>query len=125
MGEVGYGKPPKSGQIKKGEVRNPAGMPKGYKQSKTILAKILKGKMTIEEGGKILKKSRQEVALMRLVITAIDPKVSSADQIRAIGMIMDRMDGKAYQPLTGPEGIPLEPPVFIVNPVKPIINENE
>ena len=39
--EVGYGKPPKSGQFKPGQSGNPKGRPKGAKNFKTELATVL------------------------------------------------------------------------------------
>jgi hypothetical protein len=50
--EIGYGKPPKSGQFKKGISGNPSGRPKKPSDSASELMKELQSKVTIHENGK-------------------------------------------------------------------------
>jgi hypothetical protein len=50
--EVGYGKPPKSGQFKKGISGNPSGRPKKPSDFLSVLMKELESKVTIHESGK-------------------------------------------------------------------------
>jgi Family of unknown function (DUF5681) len=49
--EVGYGKPPKDGQFKKGVSGNPSGRPKKPKDSLSVLMRELESKLTINENG--------------------------------------------------------------------------
>ena len=58
--EIGYGKPPKSGQFKKGVSGNPSGRPKKPSDSASELMKELQSKVTLNENGKrkVITKSR-------------------------------------------------------------------
>ncbi len=72
--KVGYGSPPKEGQFKKGQSGNPDGRPKGAKNRKTILEKILAEKGFYREGAK-----RKEVTKLELLIHAIRLGVANGD----------------------------------------------
>ena len=50
--KVGYGKPPKSGQFKRGKSGNPKGRPKGSQKLATDLAAELNEQITVREDGK-------------------------------------------------------------------------
>lgn len=50
--EVGYGKPPKHGQFRKGRSGNEAGRPKSSKNLKTVIEQEVHAKVHISEGGK-------------------------------------------------------------------------
>jgi hypothetical protein len=49
--EIGYGKPPKSSQFKKGISGNPSGRPKKPTDSISVLMRELDSKLTIHESG--------------------------------------------------------------------------
>jgi Family of unknown function (DUF5681) len=59
--EVGYGRPPKASQFRKGQSGNPKGRPKGKRGVKTILRRILSEKVTIHENGRPLTMTKEEL----------------------------------------------------------------
>lgn len=61
--EVGYGKPPRHSQFKKGQSGNPRGRPKGAKSAKTIAREILQTKRSVKIDGKIRNLTALEIAL--------------------------------------------------------------
>ncbi|RYH06263.1 DUF5681 domain-containing protein [Tropicimonas sp. IMCC6043] len=69
--EVGYGRPPKATQFKKGQSGNPKGRPKGAKGFNASLQRELETKVTVREGNREIKISKAEAAAKRLVATAL------------------------------------------------------
>lgn len=57
--EVGYGKPPKRSQFKKGQSGNPEGRPKETKNLKTDLADELGETVTVRDGERVKTVSKQ------------------------------------------------------------------
>jgi len=84
---VGHGKPPVSGQFRKGKSGNPKGRPKGTRNFKTDVEAVLAAQVTVIENGKPVKVSSQLATLMRLREKALkgDPRA------------MDRLIGLAQQ----------------------------
>ncbi|MEQ9190531.1 MAG: DUF5681 domain-containing protein [Alphaproteobacteria bacterium] len=76
--EVGYGKPPKEHQFKKGQSGNPKGKRKGSKNFKTDLQEELKELVVIKENGKPQKITKQRAYVKRVVNEGIGPKTQSA-----------------------------------------------
>ncbi len=76
--ETGYGKPPKQGQFKKGQSGNPKGRPKGAKNLKTALEKEMKAMVTLKEGGKIKKVSKNEALVKSIINKAVSGDTKSA-----------------------------------------------
>ena len=62
----GYKSPPKTGQFKPGKSGNPRGRPKGTRNLKTDLDKILRKRIRIRENGETREISRQEAILLSL-----------------------------------------------------------
>ncbi|WP_068318416.1 DUF5681 domain-containing protein [Aliiruegeria sabulilitoris] len=69
--EVGYGRPPKRTQFKKGQSGNPKGRPKGAKGFNASLQRELETKVIVREGNREVKISKAEAAAKRLVATAL------------------------------------------------------
>ena len=67
----GYKRPPKSGQFKAGQSGNPRGRPKGTRNLKTDLDKILRKRIRIRENGETREISRQEAVLLSLFTKAM------------------------------------------------------
>jgi Family of unknown function (DUF5681) len=77
--DVGYGKPPKHSQFKKGVCPNPRG--RGKRQDLNvgeIMNEVLNSKTEFRERGKLKKISRIELSVRRLVASAAKGDVSSA-----------------------------------------------
>ncbi len=69
--EVGYGKPPKATQFKKGRSGNPKGRPKGAKGVNASLKRELETKVTVREGSHELRISKAEAIAKRLTAGAL------------------------------------------------------
>lgn len=78
--EVGYGKPPKEYQFKKGQSGNKKGRPKNSKNTYVLLDEILSQTIPITENGKLMHISKRNAVLIQLVNKAIkgDLKATNA-----------------------------------------------
>ena len=77
--DVGYGKPPKHSQFKKGICPNPAGRGKRRDlEVGEILDNFLNTNAEFRENGKVKKASRIELSIRRLAASAIKGDVGSA-----------------------------------------------
>jgi len=65
--DVGYGKPPKATQFRKGQSGNPKGRPKGRKNTATVLNEVLAEKVTINENGRRRHVTKLEAAFKQVV----------------------------------------------------------
>lgn len=80
--KVGYGKPPKHTQFRKGQSPNPNGRPKYRKAVATIAQDMLNEKIDVKVNGTRRKITRAEAIMMRLMHDAIHG--SSLEQSRAL-----------------------------------------
>lgn len=92
--EIGYGKPPKSGQFKKGVSGNPSGRPKKPFDSASELMKELQSKVTLLENGK-----RKAITRFRGINRQVVNKALSGN-LQAARMVFDsvRQEMVAEQP---------------------------
>jgi hypothetical protein len=80
---VGYGKPPKHSQFKKGQSGNPKGHRKRYpKKIKTILNEVLNRKVRVREAGAF-----RRVTIRELIITQLAVKATKGD-IAALNLLL-------------------------------------
>jgi hypothetical protein len=77
--EIGYGKPPKPSQFKKGVCSNPFGRPKRRNSSiGEVVRDVLNGSTNIPSKGKIRRGSRLELVIHRHCVAALSGDVGSA-----------------------------------------------
>jgi hypothetical protein len=82
---VGYGRPPKHGQFKKGQSGNPKGRPKGTKNLKTDLAEELREHLLVREGAQSKSITKQRAVIKSLMSQAIK------GDTRAINILLSMM----------------------------------
>src|SRR5579859_5343264 len=87
--KVGYGKPPKHTQFKKGVSGNPSGRPKGSLSMATVLQRCLGEKTVIVEDGKQKTVSKMEAAVKQLVDKAI---VGDMHAFRVLSVLTQVLD---------------------------------
>lgn len=81
-GEVGYGRPPRANQFKPGQSGNPKGRPKGSLNVASVLARTLREKLVINEGGR-----RREITKLEAAVMQLANKAASGDA-RAIRLLL-------------------------------------
>lgn len=81
--EVGYGRPLKHSQFKKGQSGNPKGRKKGARGLKTDLRAELNARIEITENGKTVKLTKQQLMVKQLAAKAIK------GDVRAISKLAD------------------------------------
>lgn len=75
--EVGYKKPPKRTQFKKGKSGNPKGRPKHSHNMVTLLDEELDKKIMLQQNGKSLVMTQREAIVKRLVHNALTGEMRS------------------------------------------------
>ena len=81
---VGFGKPPKPTQFRKGLSGNPKGRPKGSRNLATVLERTLKEKVVINENGVRRTVTKLEAAVKQLVNQAASGDLSAMRQFSAL-----------------------------------------
>jgi len=82
--KVGYGKPPKSGQFKRGKSGNPKGRPKGSLKLANDLAAELSEQITVREDGKSRRVSKQRALIKSLMAKALQGDVRANAAVLAL-----------------------------------------
>ncbi|MFC4272781.1 hypothetical protein GQF03_09965 [Sneathiella chungangensis] len=100
--DIGYKKPPKKHQFKPGQSGNKKGRPKGAKNLKTDLMEELGEMITIKEGGKPKKISKQRAVLKSLAVKAVqgDPRAANTLLTMTIKLLTDEGEITEEQELT-------------------------
>ncbi len=84
--EVGYGKPPKHTQFKKGQSGNPKGRRKGARGLKSDLRDELKERITIQEDGKQVTLSKQRLMIKQLTNQAVKGDAQAIDKLSKLAL---------------------------------------
>lgn len=90
---VGYGKPPKKTQFKKGQSGNPKGRPKGSTNLDELISKLLMKPVTVTQNGKATKVPTIEALLAKAISRA------ASGDLKALKLILDMLkdNGRAAQ----------------------------
>jgi uncharacterized protein DUF5681 len=94
---VGYGKPPKHSQFKKGQSGNPRGRPKGRKTYRASFDDILNETVVVTENGRKKRMRKLELVLRQMMNKAAGGDYRAIKAMlsccRAMGYEDDRSDG--------------------------------
>jgi Family of unknown function (DUF5681) len=82
--DVGFGKPPKASQFRKGSSGNPKGRPKGRRNLATVLERTLQEKVVINENGVRRTVTKLEAAVKQLVNQAASGDLGAMRQLAAL-----------------------------------------
>jgi Family of unknown function (DUF5681) len=103
---VGYGKPPASTQFSKGQSGNRTGRPKGTNNLKTDLLEELREKVTLKEGERTKKITKQRAMVKTIFAKALkgDPRAATT-LIGLLGRVFDlaATEAVASEPLSAEE----------------------
>jgi uncharacterized protein DUF5681 len=82
--KIGYAKPPKSGQFKRGKSGNPKGRAKGSLKLATDLAAELNEQITVREDGRARRVSKQRALIKSLMAKALQGDIRANATILAL-----------------------------------------
>jgi hypothetical protein len=104
--EVGYGKPPKSGQFKPGQKANPHGRPKGQPSLEQLLLEEAARLVKIKVGDEITHASKERAIIRRLTDLAANGNIAAMRiyvSLRYRAQIALEVAPEAELPLTAEE----------------------
>jgi len=82
--EIGYGKPPKQTQFRKGVSGNPKGRPQGSRNVATVLARALREKVIVNENGRRRTMTKLDAAIAQLVNKSASGDLSAMRQLMGL-----------------------------------------
>jgi hypothetical protein len=82
--QVGFGKPPRQNQFRKGASGNPKGRPRGRRNLATVLEKALQERVVINENGSRKTITKLEAAVKQLVNRAASGDLAAMRQLSAL-----------------------------------------
>lgn len=110
--DIGYKRPPTHSQFKPGRSGNPAGRPKGALNLETELSKELTERITIREGERSFKVSKQRALLKSMVAKALKGDTRAAglvlQLVTKLALLEDVAQPSEQAPLSEDEAAILE-----------------
>lgn len=98
--EIGYKKPPKGSQFKKGQSGNSKGRPKGSLNFSTEIDRELASKVTIKENGRSKKVTKKRIIAKQLVNKAVN------GDLKASGMLINQANLNEQNQQAKVSGVP-------------------
>ncbi len=108
--QIGYGKPPKAGQFKKGKSGNRRGRPKGSKNFSTVVESTLNQPVEVNENGRRKTITKEQAMMTQLInkaaagdaratqqVIAIRKMMGETDQIQVATAVTDELDRQVMQ----------------------------
>ena len=102
--DIGFAKPPKHSQFKPGKSGNPRGRPKGARNLKTDLEEELAELLTLREGNKELRLSKQRALIKSLMARGLKGNDRAAEKILDLTLRVVGVGDEALE-----AGAPLSP----------------
>lgn len=87
--ELGYMKPPKSGQFQPGQSGNPKGRPSGSKNTYKLLDDIVNEKVQITKNGKPVRISKKQAMLLQAVNKAVQGDLKALQTLLPMMTVVD------------------------------------
>jgi hypothetical protein len=79
--EVGFGKPPKHTQFRKGHSGNPKGRPKGSQNVSALIRKMFHEKVTVKSNGRTRSMTKLEAAFVQLINKAANGDLKALKEV--------------------------------------------
>ncbi len=99
--KVGFGKPPKDTQFRKGQSGNPKGRPKGVLNFTTVLERTLRERVVVNENGRRKVITKLEAAVKQMVNKAASG--DSAAQRQLLALVISAEERASQTPTTANE----------------------
>lgn len=87
--ELGYMKPPKSGQFQPGQSGNPKGRPSGSKNTYKLLDDIVNEKVQITKNGRPVRISKKQAMLLQAVNKAVQGDLRALQTLLPMMTVVD------------------------------------
>ena len=88
---VGYGKPPRATQFKKGQSGNPEGKRRGSKNLMTHLSDTLAEKVSVREGDQVRDLPKGKVVVVKLVNSAMNGEFPAMRKVMEMGPEIEKL----------------------------------